>query len=182
MLFLVSLLVPHSEEFKPFFPFSNVNQNSKNIHEGNLDSLDMPDRSSILQLGGFPSGLCSALWVCFFLLSLRIIFSASLHSGEKMSHFISCPSSNTSLKKNPLNRFANILWNIWLTGNIAFFCSRSWKGLSKLSEHRPVSYSARAAITKSYRLGGSNDRHLFLGSGGWVSQSKIDRLVKKGWW
>lgn len=91
--------------------------------------------------------------------SLKIIFSASLHSGQRMSHFISCPSSNTCLKKISLNRFANNLWNIWFTGNLYLFSASAAKregdgGALQILRAQTVSQSAQAALAKYCRLQG----------------------------
>lgn len=111
--------------------------------------------------GHFLPLLCS---VRLLLLSLRVIFSASPYSGERMSHFISHPSSNTFLKKKKATSEQVCKCSLeYLVHQklVSIFCSSSTKGLSKLSEHRHVSQLAQAAITKCYRLGGSNNRHYF---------------------
>lgn len=112
---------------------------------------------------GVTASLCSALGGCFFLLSLRVIFSASPYSGEKTPYFISCPSSNTSLKKATSEQVSKYSLEYLVHWKLVFiFCSSSRKGLSKLSEHQRVSQSAQAVITKSYRLPALNNKHLCL--------------------
>lgn len=111
--------------------------------------------------------------VRLLLLSLRVIFSASPYSGERMSHFISHPSSNTFLKKKkqPLNRFVNALWNIWFTRNLYLFSAPAAQRGSpnsqsidmclswlKLLSQNAIDWVAQTTDIISHSLGGWQDQ------------------------